>query len=125
MNHPPSDERDRAGTDAPLTGSGASGIGVDAWLDRLGADVTRLLRQGPFDAASGRDPSSLVHGLLSAAIARLDVVSRDEFEAQGELLQRCRAQLTALESRLGALERGTLPAPADANAAPAPEPASN
>ena len=39
-------------------------------------------------------------------MTRLDLVSRDEFDAQARVLERTRAQLEALEARLAALEGG-------------------
>jgi BMFP domain-containing protein YqiC len=41
--------------------------------------------------------------LLQAALARLDLVSRDEFDAQAEQLARTRARVQALESELASL----------------------
>ncbi len=42
--------------------------------------------------------------VLRANLARLDLVARDEFDAQTKVLARTRAQLGALEQRLAALE---------------------
>lgn len=42
--------------------------------------------------------------VLRANLSRLDLVARDEFEAQTRVLERTRAQLEALETRLAALE---------------------
>jgi ubiquinone biosynthesis accessory factor UbiK len=41
--------------------------------------------------------------LLQAALARLEVVSREEFDAQTEQLARTRARVQALEAELAAL----------------------
>ena len=41
--------------------------------------------------------------LLQAALRKLDVVSREEFDAQTEVLARTRAQVEALEQELEAL----------------------
>jgi BMFP domain-containing protein YqiC len=43
--------------------------------------------------------------LAQSALARLDVVSRDEFDAQTEILQRTRARVEELEAELAALTR--------------------
>ena len=49
-----------------------------------------------------------VRSLLQSAISRLDMVSREEFDAQTEILQRTRDQVSSLEAELeeltGALE---------------------
>ena len=42
--------------------------------------------------------------LLAGVFARLDLVGREEFDIQQEVLKRTREQLTALEERLTALE---------------------
>ena len=42
--------------------------------------------------------------MLGAAFTKLDLVSRDEYDAQVELLERARAKLAALESRVAELE---------------------
>lgn len=42
---------------------------------------------------------------LEAALARLDLVTREEFEVQAAVLARTRAKLKALESRVAELEQ--------------------
>ncbi len=42
--------------------------------------------------------------VLRANLAKLDLVARDEFDAQTKVLARTRAQIEALEQRLAALE---------------------
>lgn len=44
----------------------------------------------------------IIHGLVQAAVARLDLVSRSEFDAQAQVLARTRAKLDALEAQLAA-----------------------
>ena len=41
--------------------------------------------------------------LAQSALARLDVVSREEFDAQAEILQQTRARVEELEAELAAL----------------------
>jgi ubiquinone biosynthesis accessory factor UbiK len=43
--------------------------------------------------------------ILRANLERFDLVSRDRFDAQAELLARTQAKLEALEERLAALEK--------------------
>jgi BMFP domain-containing protein YqiC len=43
-------------------------------------------------------------GVLQAGLARLDLVTRQEFDVQSGVLARTREKLTALEARLAALE---------------------
>jgi ubiquinone biosynthesis accessory factor UbiK len=44
--------------------------------------------------------------VLRERLSKLDLVSRDEFDAQTRVLERTRARLEALEARLAALEGG-------------------
>ncbi len=48
---------------------------------------------------------------LQAAFARLDLVPREEFDVQTELLARTRERLEALEERVAELERRVLDQP--------------
>jgi ubiquinone biosynthesis accessory factor UbiK len=50
------------------------------------------------------DLESNFRAVLRERLSKLDLVSRDEFDAQARVLERTRAQLEALESRLAALE---------------------
>jgi BMFP domain-containing protein YqiC len=43
--------------------------------------------------------------LLQSAFSRLDLVSREEFDVQREVLARTRAKLEALEAKLAELEK--------------------
>ncbi len=45
-----------------------------------------------------------VRALLAGMFERLDLVSREEFEVQREVLNRTREKLTALEARVAELE---------------------
>jgi BMFP domain-containing protein YqiC len=44
-----------------------------------------------------------VRGLVQTALGRMDMVSRDEFDAQAEILARTRARVEELEKELDAL----------------------
>jgi len=46
-----------------------------------------------------------VRSLAQSALSRLDMVSREEFDAQAEILQRTRSRVVALEAELEALTR--------------------
>jgi BMFP domain-containing protein YqiC len=45
-----------------------------------------------------------LHAAVSAALARMDLVSRDEFDVQSAVLARTREKLTALEAKVTELE---------------------
>jgi BMFP domain-containing protein YqiC len=59
-----------------------------------------------------QDVESNFRAVLRANLSRLDLVARDEFDAQARVLERTRAQLAELERRLAELESRTPPAPA-------------
>ena len=56
--------------------------------------------------AVGRDLEQNFKGVLQAQLARLDLVTREEFDVQSAVLKRTREKLTALEQRLDQLEGG-------------------
>ena len=57
--------------------------------------------------------------ILRERLSKLDLVSRDEFDAQARVLERTRARLEALETRLATLESGAGAAGAGAGEKPA------
>jgi BMFP domain-containing protein YqiC len=50
------------------------------------------------------DLESNFRAVLRERLSKLDLVSRDEFDAQARVLERTRTQLEALETRLAELE---------------------
>jgi BMFP domain-containing protein YqiC len=78
---------------------------------RIDEIVRRLLERVPPALRSVQDDlESNFRAVLRERLSRLDLVSRDEFDAQARVLERTRAQLEALEARLAALEdAGTTP----------------
>ena len=46
-----------------------------------------------------------LHAAVSAALARMELVSREEFDVQSAVLRRTREKLTALEAKVAELER--------------------
>jgi BMFP domain-containing protein YqiC len=74
---------------------------------RIDEIVQRLLERVPPALRSVQaDLESNFRAVLRERLSRLDLVSRDEFDAQARVLERTRAQLEALEARLAALESG-------------------
>ena len=51
-----------------------------------------------------RDLEQNFKGVLQAQLAKLDLVTREEFDVQSAVLKRTREKLAALEQRLAALE---------------------
>ena len=76
---------------------------MDAFrIDEL---ARRLLERVPPALRSMQaDLESNFRAVLRERLSKLDLVSRDEFDAQTRVLERTRAQLEALESRLATLE---------------------
>jgi ubiquinone biosynthesis accessory factor UbiK len=50
-------------------------------------------------------PSREAHIAFQAALAKLDLVTREEFDAQTAVLQRTRAKLEALEAKCAEMEQ--------------------
>ena len=55
--------------------------------------------------AATKDIEKNMRALLSAFLARLDLVTREEFDVQTEVLRRTQAQLAELEAKVADLER--------------------
>jgi hypothetical protein len=53
-----------------------------------------------------RDLEQNFKGVLQSQLARLDLVTREEFDVQATVLRRTREKLAALEQRLAELEKG-------------------
>ena len=70
-------------------------------------------------ASPAKDLEKNVKAMMAATFSRMDLVTREEFDIQQEVLAQTRAQLTELESRLLVLEaQNTAPASTDAPAEP-------
>lgn len=70
-------------------------------LDQISQQATDLLSQGK---QAREDMRSNVRSLIQSQISKLDVVSREEFDAQQAVLLRTREQLDKLEAQLKRLE---------------------
>jgi len=68
-------------------------------LDEISSKVNDLLAQSPV-----RDVEKNLRIMLSGVFARMDLVTREEFDVQQEVLKRTREKLTALEERVAQLE---------------------
>lgn len=61
-------------------------------------------------ASPAKDIEKNIKAMMGATFARMDLVTREEFDVQQEVLARTREQLTQLEARLQALEAAAGPA---------------
>lgn len=57
-----------------------------------------------FAASPAKDFEKNARALLSSAFSKLDLVTREEFDVQREVLARSRQKLAELEARIAALE---------------------
>jgi len=58
-----------------------------------------------FSHQPGALPGKQLHAALQAALSKLNLVSREEFDAQSAVLQRTREKLEALEKQVAMLEQ--------------------
>ena len=68
-------------------------------------EVFRQLNELVGDSGIKGEVDKSVKSLAQSALQRLDMVSREEFDAQTEILQRTRAKVIALEEELEQLGR--------------------
>jgi len=71
-------------------------------LDEVVSQLSALASSG---TAVKAELDRNVKQLLQGALARLDVVTRAEFDAQTAVLERCRTQLDRLESEITRLSK--------------------
>lgn len=75
-------------------------------LGDLSARLAELAATNP-----ARDLEKNFRGLLASAFVKLDLVSREEYDVQAQVLQRSREKLAALETRVAELEAAAKKAP--------------
>ena len=68
-------------------------------FEELNARLSELIASSP-----ARDLEKNARALLASFFTRLDLVTREEFDVQAELLQRTRAKLEQLEAKVAQLE---------------------
>ena len=51
------------------------------------------------------DMDKNIHALIKGALTKMELVTREEFDVQAEVLRHAREQLAALEAKLEALEQ--------------------
>jgi BMFP domain-containing protein YqiC len=77
---------------------------------RIDEIARRLLESVPPGLrAMQKDLESNFRAVLRASLTKLDLVSRDEFDAQMRVLERTRARLEELERRVAGMEEGGVP----------------
>ena len=71
---------------------------------RLLEDIDRRMKE-ILAGSPAADLEKNLRALLQSAFSRLDLVTREEFDVQREVLARTRAKLEALEAKLADLEK--------------------
>lgn len=69
-------------------------------LEEFGAKMSALMANSP-----AKDIEKNAKALMSGFFARMDLVTREEFDVQADVLARTRAKLKELEARVDALEK--------------------
>ena len=69
-------------------------------LEDIGAKFSALLANSPV-----KDIEKNAKAVMGGLLAKLDVVTREEFDIQTQVLARTREKLKALEARVDALEK--------------------
>ena len=76
-------------------------------LDEISARFSEVIAASPV-----KDLQKNARALLASSFARLDLVTREEFDVQLGVLARTREKLTALEARVAVLEAAATKKPA-------------
>ena len=71
----------------------------EKFMSELSARLAALAAANP-----AKDLEKNFRGMLSSAFGRLDLVTREEYDVQVQVLARTREKLAALEARLAELE---------------------
>jgi BMFP domain-containing protein YqiC len=69
-------------------------------LEEIGNKVSTLLANSP-----AKDLEKNARAVMTGIFAKLDLVTREEFDIQAQVLARTREKLKALEARVEALEK--------------------
>ena len=69
-------------------------------IDEINQKIRELLANTP-----AADMQKNLRALLQSVFARLDLVTREEFDVQREVLARAREKITALEAQVKTLEQ--------------------
>lgn len=70
-----------------------------AWFEEFQKNVSELIAKSP-----AADIERNVKAFMGQAFTRMDLVTREEFEVQADLLSRAQVRIEALEQQLHALE---------------------
>lgn len=75
-----------------------------SFLQELQSKISDVMQQSP-----AKDIEKNMKAMLNQGFAKLDLLTREEFDVQTEVLARTRAKLEALEARVTELEKRPQP----------------
>ena len=75
-----------------------------SFLSEMQDRIQQVLQQSP-----AKDLEKNMKAMLNQGFSKLDLLTREEFEVQAEVLARTREKLEALEARVAELEARTKP----------------
>lgn len=75
-----------------------------SFLQDLQSKINQVMQQSP-----AKDLEKNMKAMLNQGFAKLDLLTREEFDVQAEVLARTRAKLEALEARVAELENRLKP----------------
>ncbi len=73
-------------------------------FEEISAKISETIAASP-----AKDLEKNIKSLMSSTFTRMDLVTREEFDVQQEVLARTREKLTLLEARLAKLEAAAFP----------------
>jgi BMFP domain-containing protein YqiC len=71
-------------------------------FEEINAKISQVIADSP-----AKDIEKNIRALMNAAFTKMDLVTREEFDVQVELLRRTRAKLDDMERRIAELEQRT------------------
>ncbi len=72
-------------------------------MNEIFNDIQSKINQA-LESSPAKDIEKNVKAMMSQGFAKLDLVTREEFDIQAQVLAKTRAKLEALEARVAALE---------------------
>ena len=69
------------------------------FINDLSNKIRELVKNSPLD-----DMDKNIHALIQGAFTKLELISREEFDVQAEVLRNTRDKLASLEAKLAELE---------------------
>lgn len=74
-------------------------INRNAWFEDFQKNVSDLIAKSP-----AADIERNMKAMMAQTFSKFDLITREEFDTQAELLERSLARITALEAKVQALE---------------------